>query len=95
MKYLFFIILTLSNLFAESKIKFEYQQNKIVQNIAIQDSSRSFLSFKVLCISGYQYLYTVDSKGPGNTVQMFYTPKGQVKQIPQPIKCSGFEETRD
>lgn len=92
MKIIISLIILISSVFAEPTIQFK---NKIVEEIAIQDSSRSFINFKIICISGYQYLYTVDSKGSGSTTQMFYTPKTQVKQTPQPIKCSGFEETRD
>lgn len=92
MKIIISLIVLISSVFADSKLKFE---NKIIEEIIIQDSSRSFINFKIICINGYQFLYTMDGKGDGSTIQMFYSPKGQVKQIPQPIKCSGFEETRD
>ena len=92
MKIIIGLIVLISSVFADSKLKFE---NKIIEEIIIQDTRRSFINFKIICINGYQFLYTMDGKGDGSTTQMFYSPKGQVKQIPQPTKCSGFEETRD
>ena len=95
MKLIIILSLIALNLCAESKLKFE---NKIVEEISIQDSQRSFLHFKVLCLNGYQYLYVDSAKSTGvvgSTTQMFYTPKGPGKQTPQPLKCNGYEETKD
>ena len=47
MKLIIILSLIALNLCAESKLKFE---NKIVEEISIQDSQRSFLHFKVLCL---------------------------------------------
>lgn len=96
MKIIIGLIVLISSVFAESKLKFE---NKIIEEIAIQDTRRSFINFKIICINGYQFLYTMDSKGDGSTTQMFYSPKGGNPNISTkpstPLKCNGFEETRD
>ena len=96
MKIIISLIILISSLFAESKLKFE---NKIIEEIAIQDSRRSFINFKVLCINGYQFLYTLDGKGDGSTTQMFYSPKttnpNNSAKPSTPLKCNGYEETRD
>lgn len=83
MKKLFLLILSVIVLNAGDKIKFE---NKIVEEIAIQDSARSFINFKVLCINGYKYLYVDSSK---TTTQMFQKPKGNI--VLQPVACTGDE----
>ena len=96
MKIIISIMLLISSVFAESKIKFE---NKVIEEIAIQYSMRSFINFKVICINGYQFLYTTDNKGNGSTTQMFYSPKttknDNSAKPSTPLKCNGYEETRD
>ena len=55
--------------------------------------------FKIICINGYQFLYTMYGKGDGSTTQMFYSPKSGNSNISTkpstPLKCNGYEETRD
>lgn len=98
MKIIITFIILISSIFAESKIKFEDTQitkNKVIENIEIKDNigfSPRTINFKVLCVDGYQYLVT-DNNSTTNTVQMFYRPKNTRDSVP--IRCNGFEETRN
>jgi len=85
MKYIILTVLMVSSSFAE---------NKIIDYISIKDSigfSPRTINFKVLCIDGYQYLLTEGSSSA--IVQMFYRPKNTRDSVP--VKCNGFEETRN
>ena len=98
MKIIITFIILISSTFADSRIKFENTQiaeNKVIENISIKDNigfSTRTINFKVLCIDGYQYLFT-DNNSTTNTVQMFYRPKNTRDSVP--IRCNGFEETRN
>ena len=98
MKIIITFIILISSIFAESKIIFNNVQstgNKVIENIEIKDNigfSPRTINFKVLCIDGYQYLVT-DNNSTTNTVQMFYRPKNTRDSVP--IRCNGFEETRN
>lgn len=98
MKIIITFIILISSIFADSRIKFENTQiaeNKVIENISIKDNigfSPRTINFKVLCVDGYQYLVT-DNNSTTNTVQMFYRPKNTRDSVP--IRCNGFEETRN
>ena len=85
---IFFLITSLSlsiSLFAsEPKLKFE---NKVTENIVVKINRVSF-DFNILCLNGYQYLYSPGSAG--NPTQMFHKDKKSKQSVP--ISCNGYED---
>lgn len=80
MKLILLCLLSIS-LFAD-KLEFP---SKVKETIAIQVSQTKIISFKILCINGYQYLYIAESQ---TTTQMFE----KIGINSSPIKCNGFED---